>query len=455
MSRHPLLLALAFGLAAMAPAQALDLIEAWQGAAAHDPTLAAGNADARADATLAKQGRALLLPKIGLTAGAGAGSVTQSMQQARFAMPGLSSNQVDFTSQVNDGSREHWGVELRQPLYDAAASAGADQLKHQAAAGAEQGTAVRQQAMLRLAQRYFDVLALEADRRALAAQARTVEETRGMAETRYEQGDAPVTEREEARARLEMITAETLALEQQLTLARQRLADLTGLSANAPLVAGEHDPGANELAVAPLDYWLQAGRAHNPMLKAAEEARSASAREVDKYRAVASPKVELVAQSGEDRWQHGGAGQLGRQQYLGIELTVPLFTGGYRNAKLEEALARSEAAGDRLEANRLGLDDQVRSAWYGLQQGKARLAALAAAAGAVDKQLDATRIGVQEGDRTTLDLLNAEQAQADVARQRAATRTQVLYAWLALKAAAGELSEADLLAVDRLLQQAR
>lgn len=455
MRPRPLLLTLVLGLASPTPAHALDLIEAWHGAAAHDPTLAAGNADARADAALAKQGRSLLLPKVGLSAGAGTGSITQTMQGARFAMSGLSSNQVDFTSQMSDGNRQHWGLELRQPLYDASAFAGADQLKHQAVAGTEQGEAARQQAMLRLAQRYFDVLTLEAGQRALAAQARAVQETLGMAEMRYQQGDAPVTEREEARARQEMIHAETLSLEQQLTLTRQRLADLTGRPVNDELAAGGHDPASGELAAAPLEHCLAEAQANNPRLKAAEEGRVASAREVDKYRAAASPRLELVAQTGEDRWQHGATGQLGRQQYLGIELTVPLFSGGYRSAKLEESQARSEAAGDQLEAARLELDDQVRSAWYGLQQGKARLAALAAADNAVGRQLDATRIGVEEGARTTLDLLNAEQAQADVARQRATARNEVLLSWLALKAAAGTLTETDLAVVNRLLKPPR
>ena len=212
------------------------------------------------------------------------------------------------------------------------------------------------------------------------------------------------------------------------------------------------DPGPAGLPLAPLAELQARARQHSPLLAAGSAARDAAAEEVGKYRAWASPKLELVARAGEDRLRgSGSAAQYGRQQYAGVELTIPLFTGGWRSARLDEALARREAADAGLRSQALSVDDQVRQAWQGVSVGHARLAALAAARQSVERQLAATRAGIEEGARTTLDLLNAQQARAGIVREQAALRHDTLLDWLRLQAATGDLDPAALARVNALL----
>ena len=89
--------------------------------------------------------------------------------------------------------------------------------------------------------------------------------------------------------------------------------------------------------------------------------------------------------------------------------------------------------------------------WLALQTGPARLAAMNAAWQASLARLDATHLGRQVGDRTTLDLLQAENdaAQAELAWLRA--QTELLLTHLQLDAVTGKLSVQSLQALNAQL----
>jgi len=163
-----------------------------------------------------------------------------------------------------------------------------------------------------------------------------------------------------------------------------------------------------------------------------------------------------VAQAGRDRLQ--GDGNFGsgsttqKQHMIGLQLNVPLYTGGMRSAKLEEALRREDQARAEVELTRQQISQQTRAAWLALQTAQARVVALADAVTASEARLDATRLGREVGDRTTLDLLNAEN-DADAARLALLqARTETLQNRLRLQALAGQLDEAQLQSVNALLQ---
>ena len=95
----------------------------------------------------------------------------------------------------------------------------------------------------------------------------------------------------------------------------------------------------------------------------------------------------------------------------------------------------------------------MQSAWLVLQTGPARLAALAAAQQASAARLDATQLGRQVGDRTTLDLLQAENDAGAAALALVQARSELLLAHLQLGALAGTLDDAQLDGVNAALQR--
>jgi outer membrane protein len=120
---------------------------------------------------------------------------------------------------------------------------------------------------------------------------------------------------------------------------------------------------------------------------------------------------------------------------------------------LRHPIRLQDQAQAELEAARQQTAQQVQSAWLALQTGPARLAALAAAQQASTARQDATQLGRQVGDRTTLDLLQAENDAGAAALALVQARSELLLARLQLSALAGALDDAQLDGVNAALQR--
>ena len=94
---------------------------------------------------------------------------------------------------------------------------------------------------------------------------------------------------------------------------------------------------------------------------------------------------------------------------------------------------------------------QARAAWLGVAVGKSKIKATEQALHSSKVKLDATELGKEAGDRTTLDILNAEQDYYATRTALYRERYQVLLSYLNLAAVAGLLDEKRLAEVNALL----
>jgi len=433
-------------------AQAADLMQVWQAAHLHDPQAAVADAARAAGETRRAQGAALWRPSVMLSASAGRSSAQTAMDGAQFSAPGFGqSNGVSFGTSINNGSATGWSLSARQPLY----SAQREQLNIGANAASLQWRIAQQNLMLQTAQRYFDVVLAGRKLALLRQQQSAVERAYTEAKDRFALGDAPVTDTHEAAARARGLQAQVLAAQSELELAQTVLADATGLAPDAlQVMAPAAQTAPAELP--PLAHWLALAQDSNPQLRLQKVHAESARQEVKKHSAIASPTLDLVAQAGRERLS--GSGDFGaasttiRQQMIGVQFNFPLYTGGMLSAKLEEALRLQDKADAEIVQSQQQIAQQTRAAWLGLQTGAARLSALEQAAAASQSRLGATRLGRQVGDRTTLDVLNAENdaSSADLALLQA--RIEVLQNRLRLQALAGQLGKAQLQTVNALLQ---
>ncbi len=455
MKQRHLLAAAALSLCALS-AQATDLVQAWQAALQHDPQAAVADAARAAGETRRAQGASLWRPTVMLSAGAGRMGAASATSGAQFAAPGFGqSSGVSFDTSVNNGNSTRWAVTARQPLYNPERSAQRQQLEIGAESASLQWHAAQQDLMLRTTQRYFDVVLAERKLALLVQQQAAVDRAFQEAKDRFELGDAPVTDTHEASARARGLQAQVLAAQSELELAQTILADATGLSPDALQVlapAGEVAPRDLQ----PLVHWLTLAQDNNPQLRMQRANADSAEQEVRKHTAQAAPTLDLVAQAGRDRLSgsgdFGAASNTGRQQMIGLQLNVPLYSGGMRSAKLDEALRLQDKAHAEVDQASQQTRQQTRAAWLGLQTGQARLTALSEAVMASQARLDATRLGRQVGDRTTLDLLNAENDASAANLALLQARIEVLQNRLRLQAVVGQLDATQLQAVNALLQ---
>ena len=133
--------------------------------------------------------------------------------------------------------------------------------------------------------------------------------------------------------------------------------------------------------------------------------------------------------------------------------TLGLFAGGIRSAKYSEAVHLIDKSKSDGELMRQQIAIQIRTAWLGITVGESRLAALIQAHKASMARLDATRLGHSEGDRTTLDLLSAEND--STSSELAVLQAQIAVEMNRLKLAQlnGNLDEGVLSSINNLLSQ--
>jgi outer membrane protein len=97
------------------------------------------------------------------------------------------------------------------------------------------------------------------------------------------------------------------------------------------------------------------------------------------------------------------------------------------------------------------VSQMTRATWLAVQSGQARIAALQAADTASQARLDATALGRQVGDRTTMDLLNAQNDASAAQLSLLQARIEVLVGQLRLHAMAGQLDSQKLQEVNAAL----
>jgi outer membrane protein len=384
----------------------------------------------------------------------GAMSADTRTTGAQFAVGGLTPTSGSFATSASAATSTRWSLQAKQALYSPERQAQQAQLQQAAGVAEWRADLAHQQFMLLTVQRYFQVLLAERQQQVLKNQLAAVERSLTEARDRFAIGDLPVTDTHEAAARASGLQAQWLAADSELQMARQVLAESTRLPTEA---LKPQAPKVTEPVTASptLDQVLTQVREANTGLRLKKAQWDLARQEVRKHQARGGITLDLVAQAGRDRLSGDGdfgpSGNTQSQQMVGLSLNVPLYSGGYRSAKLQEAVSAQMQAEAEYELAVQQAQQQARSVWLALQTGPARLSALQAAWKASTARLDATRLGRQVGDRTTLDLLQAQNdaAQSELAWLRA--QTELLQTRLQLDALTGSLSVNSLQAINAQL----
>ncbi|MDP1595966.1 MAG: TolC family outer membrane protein [Methylotenera sp.] len=441
-------------------AHAFDLLEAWQAARAYDPQFASARADAEAGRTKSLQALALKSPQVTLNTGvAGMNSDNKinnaQFSNAQFAGSSGASGTTDFRTRTDAGLNLNLNLRAEYPLYDAARNGSATQLNKQAQLAEVQLTLGEQQLMQRVAQTYFDTLLAADTLKTLIAQQAAVTEALASAKARFKEGDVAIIDTHETQARYDLLASQVLEAESNLQLTRAALADMTG-NQDAALVSLPQKARLASFASGDLQSWLARAQSSHPLVHAQQLQQEIAHTESGKFQAKYSPVLNLVALAGGEHLQGLGgndANVTNRQLSLGVQLTIPLYSGGMRDARYQEALALEEKSRNQTEFVRQQAAREARSAWLAVTVGQGQVKALEQAERSAEIKLDSTRVGRDVGDRTTLDVLNSEQELYNTRLALYRSRYQVLLALLNLSAAAGELGELRLQEINHILTE--
>jgi outer membrane protein len=128
----------------------------------------------------------------------------------------------------------------------------------------------------------------------------------------------------------------------------------------------------------------------------------------------------------------------------GVRLTLPIFQGGRPAAQERQAQARQSAALEQVIGTERDVIAQVRSAWASWQAANTIATETQAAVSAAELSLEGVRAENTVGNRTILDILNAQQELLSAQVQLVTARRNAYVAGFTLIAAIGHAEARDL-----------
>jgi protease secretion system outer membrane protein len=428
------LLALALSNVFIFPVHAVNLLQAYQAALNNDASFKAAKAEKLAGKEYYDIGRANLLPTLQY-------SYSTNKNKGELTSPNLI-GQLKTTDQ--DYRSTSKGFNLRQPLFNLASYASYYQGVAQVAYSDAIFDVKHSELMLRVLSAYSDAKYQDDQLSFFKAQRTAYLEQKLANEKMLLNGEGTRTDVLETQAKLDFAEAQVLEAQDNLQNALLALSVITGLDVKEldSLQDGFISLNSGETN---FEVWRSVAAANNPEIQAAKQALEIAEQEVSKNRAAHAPRIDLVASSTQSVSESvASRGQDSSIRSLGVQIVIPVFSGGYVNASYKQTVARREKARAEMEGAQEKIFVDLRKHFNALTSSVIKIQALQKSVESSKLLVEATKQSVKGGVRVNLDLLNAYQQLAMSQRDLAAARYNYLISFLKLKIAAGNVSADDM-----------
>ena len=427
-------------------AQAADLIQVYQQALANDATYASARSSLTAGMERVPQGRALLLPTVGIS---GSNLRNNSEYVPNAGGDGtLAGGGIGSSTELRQSYHSNtWTLQLSQPLFRWANWQQYQQSKLAQSVAETQFAQAQQDLITRVAQAYFDVLTAQDNLGSTQAQKAATTEQLASAKRNFEVGTQTITDTHEAQAAYDLVVAQEFAAINDLDNKRTALQVIIGQApgALAPMRAGVTLNPPSPAAVEP---WTSSAEEQNYSVQNAVLQVETARRSIEVSRSGHYPTLDLVANS-THQYLTGQARTTGNA--VGVQWSIPLFSGFAVTSQVRESIALENKARNDLESARRTASQNARLAYLGVTSGLAQVKALEAAEVSSQSALESNKLGYQVGVRINIDVLNAQKQLYSTQKDLSKARYDTIINGLRLKSAAGTLKDTDLEPINALL----
>jgi outer membrane protein len=414
--------------------QPANLLQLYDLALATNPVLEGRKYSVVQAEALQDQARSKLLPQASATGFISWNELNQDITNA-------------FTQQTTDFTAQYQGlrgvVQARQALFDLASYRtyeGAGLTVKQA----EQDLAYARISLATdLVDRYLEVLQANNEASYVQSELDLTDGDTQRIRRMYERAMAKVTDLYEVEAyyqtlktrELEIHNAKAVALEKVREVAGVAVADLAQLTKEElPPVPGQSD------------QWVAEAVTHHPAIQALQHAMDAAAKTIASQWANHLPQLSL--QMAGIYAKNGGFDNRQLEPYtvgtLGLQLNMPLYSGGSVKAGEREAIARFEMTKYKQVQKQREIERETRTAYLNAQTGYARIASTAREVEARVKARDGQQRGYELGAATIVALLEAKKNLLKSRFAYARARYDYIRSLVALRVWGGTLTRTDL-----------
>jgi len=386
-----------------------------------------------------KQSFSRLLPNVNITA-----NTTDNAQKRSYEL-----SQFDGSEEYNSRG---YSLTLRQPLFRYDNNVGLKQASDRISQADTELVFAGQALILRVAERYFDVLAAQDNLRFVKKEKQAVERQLAQAKRRLQAGLVAITDVYEAQARLDSTLAQEVEAHNQIANSLETLREVTNTYHQQLKPLGSALP-LNKPELADASEWEALALDNNKELAALRHSNQSLFREIKKQKAGRYPTLDVVATYSRSI---AGGGNFGRSdtknRTIGLQLNMPIYLGGATSSRIREARQQYNKNLEKMKAAMRTVRGQTRKAYLGVMASIARVQSFNQSVASNAQALKAIESGYKLGMRTTADVLQATRELYRAQRDHERARYDYVLNGLRLKQFAGNLSLSDLRLADSWLK---
>lgn len=429
---------------------ATDLTDIYRMALENDPQLLRAAAERDAAQSAVDVSKADWYPQIGLRVG-----YSYSDSDSSSVITGEDGEPVDVVRSQSSRTfnRE---LSLSQEVFNLGTWRATGIVEKQAYQAEVNYLLTRQQLMLRVTDAYFAILAARDNLEFAQAEKRAIERQLDQTRQRFSVGLTAVTDVHEAQAQFDQAAAREIQAQNQVEIAYEALREITGRQhQNVNVLNTDLFEPVTPQPASPRQ-WVELAQERNLELLISRSGLEIADQRIELARSGHYPTVSLSASYGNRDVDFGGGRDFSglNSSNIGLQLNVPLFSGGRTVASTEEARNDFVAVSQTLEENRRAVERQVRSAYLDVVANISTINALEQAVVSAESALNATQAGFEVGTRTIVDVLDSTRNLFNARRNLSEARYGYIQGILLLQQAAGTISEDELFAINDALRPA-
>ncbi|EFE93667.1 TolC family outer membrane protein [Serratia odorifera] len=438
-----------------APVYSIGILDAYSLALDKDPTFQAALKEKQAGDENKNIGRAGLLPKVAFNYQ----NAPKNWQTVKQPQSNIFTGETIQTTNSQQYRSYSGSVTLTQPVFDYEAYARYKAGVAQTLMSDERYRAKFMDLAVRVVGAYVEV-AYAKDQIALAeAQKAAYKEQLALNDRLLTAGEGTVTDLSETQARYSLAEAQEIEARDALDAAQRELEVIIGMPLSQFDELQVLRPGIFQIAPlipSKFEEWQKIAMQNNPELAASRHGVDAAKYDVERSRAGFMPQVQIYASHSEnDSSSDNTVNQKYRTDSIGVQVSMPIYSGGGVAASTRQAAARYGQAMYEMDAQVGTTLNDLRKQFNLCISSRAKLAAYELAVKSATTQVEATRKSVLAGQRVNVDVLNAEQQLYSAQRDLASAKYTYIKSWITLLSDSGTLDENDVKRVAQYFARAK
>lgn len=426
-------LVLILGVCFYSVAWPLDLMAAYELALVNDPIFRSAGKDYEAGLENQVIGRSAMLPKLFANYNKSANKATQWGQQ----YPGGPTNSFNWNY-----PSDYSALQITQPIINLDALARWKQGESQADFSRAKFMYSAQDLLMRVLQGYTDFLFSVDQLKYQRAERDAFFEQSKVTKRLYEKGEGSVIDALESQAAYQASEAKFIDAMDAVKLAKRKLETIIGIN---ELDTGSVKPLKNtfphlKVEAKSFNDWKGSALSANSELKAMEGQVSIAYQEYKKNDAAHYPVVNLVAATtSQNSNTVSSINQTTNQNYVGVQVNLPIYAGGETAARASQAYANYEKSKADFEVARDRVITELRKQYDLVQSSNLKIQSLAKAQESSNLLVQAMRKSVSSGEKINLDILLAQKNLFLTSRDLSQGKYNYLLAYLKLHQLSGRL----------------